>query len=600
MKPAWTLATVCVFHIAVAQGPATVLDRAAARWVEDTFKRMTIEDKVGQIVAPGVDSTYLATDSETFDRLRVQVRDLKVGGFVLFGGSEPAPRVLPDYRYGTVVLGEPLAAASVLNRLQGEAAIPLLVSSDFESGVAFRIAGGTRFPRQMAVAAAGDEALATEAARITAVEGRALGVHVNFSPVADVNNNARNPVINTRAFGEDPQQVGRLASAYIRGYQAGGMLAVLKHFPGHGDTDVDSHVGLPVITHPRDRLDAVELWPFRYGMSEGADGVMTAHIVLPALDAAEFSPASLSRPIVTDLLRGELGFGGLIFTDAVDMDAIEARLDPGTAAVRAVLAGNDVVTKPRDAAAAVAGIRAAVERGEIDIAIIDTAVRRLLVAKARLGLHRTRTVSLDDVAATVGGRRHQAVAQELGQKAITLLRDERNQVPLRVPRDASVLYLSILDYPSGWRIGVPSRTFLPELRARWPNVTAIELSDRSSPGEIDLVRATALRYDAIVASVFVRTASGSGAQDLPAPLARLLDDLARRTTGTTRPFLTVFFGNPYAPMSVPSLPAMLLTYDVYDLAELTAVRALAGEATIGGRLPITLPGLFERGHGIVR
>jgi beta-glucosidase-like glycosyl hydrolase len=471
---------------------------------------------------------------------------------------------------------------------------------DFEAGIEFRIAGGTRFPRQMAVAAAGDEPLAFEAARITALEGRALGLHVNFSPVADVNNNPRNPVINTRSFGEDPEQVGRLAAAYVRGYQAGGMLAVLKHFPGHGDTDVDSHIGLPVVTHPRERLDAVELWPFRYAISEGADAVMTAHVMLPALDPGEFSPASLSRPIVTGLLRGELGFGGLIYTDAVDMDAISRRMDPGVAAARAVQAGNDVVTKPRDAAAAVAGIKAAVERGEIAMTDLDASVRRLLTVKAKLGLHRTKTVSLDAIPGVVGGRRHRSVAEEISRRSITLLRDDRNQVPLRVPADASVLYLSILDYPSGWRIAVPSRTFLPELRARWPNVTAIELSDRSSPGDLDLVRASAARYDAIVASVFVRTASGSGQMDLPAPLAALLEDLARRTAGTPRPFITVFFGNPYAPMSVPSLPAMLLTYDFYDLAELSAVRAVTGEAPISGLLPITLPGLFERRHGLTR
>jgi beta-N-acetylhexosaminidase len=601
MKPLLSvLSAVCAAGLAAQGLQPVVLDRAATRWIEDTFKRMTLDDKVGQLVAPGVNSTYLATNTDTFDTLRAQVHDLRLGGVVVFGGSEPAPRMLPDYRYGTVTLGDPFAAASLLNRLQEAAAIPLLNAVDFEAGIEFRIAGGTRFPRQMAVAAAGDEPLAFEAARITAVEGRALGLHVNFSPVADVNNNPRNPVINTRSFGEDPEQVGRLAAAYVRGYQAGGMLAVLKHFPGHGDTDVDSHIGLPVVTHPRERLDAVELWPFRYAISEGADAVMTAHVMLPALDPGEFSPASLSRPIVTGLLRGELGFGGLIYTDAVDMDAISRRMDPGVAAARAVQAGNDVVTKPRDAAAAVAGIKAAVERGEIAMTDLDASVRRLLTVKAKLGLHRTKTVSLDAIPGVVGGRRHRSVAEEISRRSITLLRDDRNQVPLRVPADASVLYLSILDYPSGWRIAVPSRTFLPELRARWPNVTAIELSDRSSPGDLDLVRASAARYDAIVASVFVRTASGSGQMDLPAPLAALLEDLARRTAGTPRPFITVFFGNPYAPMSVPSLPAMLLTYDFYDLAELSAVRALTGEAPISGLLPITLPGLFERRHGLTR
>lgn len=578
----------------------TALDRAATRWVDQTLAKMTLDEKVGQLVMPGVDSTYLATDSEAFERAVGYVRELKVGGFIIFGGSEPVPVMLPDHRYGSVVLGHPLAAASVLNRLQEASALPLLNAADFEAGVAFRIQGGTRFPRQMAVAAAGDEPLAEEAARITAVEARALGVHLNFSPVADVNNNARNPVINTRAFAGDPERVGRLTAAYVRGYQAGGLLATLKHFPGHGDTDVDSHVGLPIITHARERLDAIELWPFRYALSNGADAVMTAHIELPALDPAEFSPASLSGPIVTGLLRGELGFDGIVVTDALDMDAIARRLPPGVAAARAVAAGNDIITKPPDPAAAVAGIKDAVERGEIPMEQVDASVRRLLTAKARLGLHRARTADLDAVPDVVGGRQHQAVAEELGRKSMTLIKDDRNQVPLRVPRDASVLYVSMLDYPSGWRIATPSRTFLPELRKRWPNVTAVELSDRSSPGDLDLVRASAARYDAIVVSVFVRTASGSNRQDLAEPLGRLLADIARQTTNTAKPFITTFFGNPYVPATIPTLPAILLTYDYYDLAEASAVRALAGEAPITGRLPIELPGFFDAGWGLVR
>jgi beta-glucosidase-like glycosyl hydrolase len=342
------------------------------------------------------------------------------------------------------------------------------------------------------------------------------------------------------------------------------------------------------------------MWPFRFAMSAGADAVMTAHIVLPALDPGEFSPASLSRPIVTDLLRGEFGFNGLVFTDALDMDAINARLPPGEAAALAIHAGNDVVLKSPDDAAAVAGIKAAVERGDIPMEQIDASVRRILRAKARLGLHETKTVSLDEVPTLVGGRAHQRVADQLGERSITLLKDDRNQVPLRVPRDASVLYLSILDYPSGWRIQVPSATALNEVRRRWPNVTAIELSDRSSPGEIDLVRASASQFDAIVAAVFVRTASGSGRMDLPEPLADLLATLARRTANTTQPFVTIFFGNPYAAMDVPSLPAVLLAYDFYDLAERSAIRALIGDAPISGRLPVTLPGLFNAGHGLVR
>jgi beta-N-acetylhexosaminidase len=587
--------------VALAQSSLPVtLDKAGERWVEDTFKKMTLDDKVGQLIVSAIDSTYLATDSPQFEQLAEKVRHMRIGGVLVFGGSEPAPAVLLDNHYGTITLGQPLEAASLLNRLQAISVVPLLNAADFEAGVGFRIQGATVFPRQMAFGAAGDEAIATDAAKITAIEARALGVHVNFSPIADVNNNPRNPVINTRSFGEVPDAVGKLAAAYVRGLHAGGMLATLKHFPGHGDTDVDSHLGLPIIRQPRERLDQVELAPFRSGLAAGADAVMTAHIELPALDAGDFSPASLSQPIVTGLLRKDLGFGGLVYTDSMGMEAIVGHLTPGDAAVRAIEAGNDFVLHSPDEAAAVSAIKAAVAKGDIPAAQLDGSVRRILRAKARVGLHKVRLVSLDDIPRQVGGAAHAAIAQQASQRSITLLKDDRNQVPLRVPRESSVLYLSMLDYASGWRIAAPSRTFLPELRQRWPNVTAIELSDRSTVSEIDLVRASAGRYDAIVVSVFVRAASGSGRQDLSPALVKLLTDLARLTVNTPRPFITTFFGNPYVAMAVPDLPAMLVTYDFYDLAEASAVRAVAGEAAIAGRLPISLPGMFEAGQGIVR
>ena len=584
-----------------AQAPLPdTLDKVAAKWVDDTFKKMTLDDKVGQLVFTAANSTYLASDTDAYDVLAQKIRTLHLGGVHVFGGAEPAAAMLLNRNPGGTVLGDPLGAASLTNRLQTESPLPLLVSADFEAGAGFRIAGATTFPREMAVGAAGDERLAFEAAQITAAESRAMGVHVNFSPVADVNNNPQNPVINTRSFGESPDAVGRFTAAYVRGLRAGGALATLKHFPGHGDTDVDSHLGLPIISHPRERLDRIELAPFRQGLAAGADAVMVAHIELPALDPAEFSPATLSAPIVTGLLRGEMKFQGLVFTDSMGMDAIAKRLSPGDAAVRAIQAGNDVVLHSPDDAAAVAAIKVAAQTGKIPMAQLDASVRRLLQAKARLGLYKTRTVALDDVAKRVGGRQHAAVAQQLSQKSITLIKDDRNQVPLRAPREASVLYLSLLDYPANWRIAAPSRTFLPELRRRWPIGASIELSDRSTTEEIELVRTSATRYDAIVVSVFVRASSGSGRMDLAPPLVRLLTDLGRLTANTPRPFVTVFFGNPYVPAGIPALPAVLLTYDFYDLAELSAIRALAGDAPIAGRLPVSIPGIANAGFGIAR
>ncbi|HXH35011.1 MAG TPA: glycoside hydrolase family 3 N-terminal domain-containing protein, partial [Plantibacter sp.] len=299
-----------------AQGQRPV-DKAGEKWVQATLKKLTVEEKVGQMLVSSFQSTFMSTDSDGFDELAKAVRDYKVGGFHVFGGSERVPPVLLNPTYGAVTLGQPLEAASLLNRLQAISSVPLLNTADFEAGVGFRIAGATAFPRLMAFGAARDERLAHEAGRITGEEARALGVHVNFAPVVDVNNNPRNPVINTRSYGEDPAMVGRLASAYIRGLQGAGVAATLKHFPGHGDTDVDSHLGLPIIKHGRERLDQMELPPFRAGIAAGADAIMTAHIEMPALDPAPNTPTTLSQPIIQGLLRKDLGFGGLIYTDSM-------------------------------------------------------------------------------------------------------------------------------------------------------------------------------------------------------------------------------------------------------------------------------------------
>lgn len=575
------------------------LDREGERWVEQTVKKLTTDEMVGQLLMPRFSGVYTSSDSDAFDQLTTLVRDVKVGGVIGFGGEEPAPQVLLNPTYGPVILGQPLALASTINRLQALAAIPLLTAADFEWGVGMRIEGATKFPRAMAFGAAGDEQFAFEAGRVTALEGRALGVHVDFAPVADVNVNARNPVINIRSFGEDPVRVGAMTAAFVRGLQQGGMLATLKHFPGHGDTAVDTHLGLAVIPHPRTRLDQIELVPFKAGLRAGAAGVMVGHIELPALDAAS-GPATFSHPVVTDLLRTELEFDGLVYSDAMNMDAVTKMGSAGDNAVKAVLAGIDVVLDSRDTVSAFQGLKAAVDSGQITRARLEASVRRVLATKARLGLHRARTVDLEKVPTFVGTRANIAVARQISERSITLIKDERNSLPLKVPKTGSVLYLSVLDYPRNWRTAAPSRAFLPALRARWADVQAIEVSDVTTPNELALVRAMAPRFDAIVAGVFVRSSSGSGRLDLALPVATLLQDLAKSTAARNQPLVAAFFGNPYVPMSVPEVPAMLVTYDFTDSAEEAAVRAIAGEIAITGRLPIALPGLFPIGHGLTR
>ena len=580
----------------MAQAP---LDREAQRWVDTTFKTLTLDQMVGQVLMPRFASVYTSSDSDIFDQLSLLIHHAHVGGVIGFGGEELVPQVLLNATYGNITLGQPFDLASMINRLQAIAPVPLLTAADFEWGAGMRIAGATKLPRAMAFGAAGDAQLTQEAGRITALEGRALGVHINFAPVADVNNNPRNPVINIRSYGEDPARAGALASAFAKGLQQGGMIATLKHFPGHGDTGVDSHLGLPTVPHSRERLDQVELVPFRAGIAAGAEAVMVAHVEMPALDTTA-GPATFSRAVVTGLLREQLGFTGLIVSDAMNMSAVTAMGTAGQNAVKAFLAGIDLILDSRDTMDAFRGLKAAVESGQIPRDRLEASVRRILTAKARLGLHRSRTASLEQLPQVVGSRRHQAFAQQVSDRAVTLIKDERGQVPLKLGAEKSVLYLSVLDHPGQWRIAAPSRTLLPALKERWRDTEAVEISDATTPNELALVRSMAGRFDAMVAGVFVRASSGSGRLDLAAPVARLLQDLARASARRGQPMVTVFFGNPYVPLTVPELPAMLETYDFSDYAELSAVRAMAGEIPIGGKLPISLPGLFPLGHGLTR
>ena len=544
-------------------------------------------------------STYMAADSAEFAAHASLVRDVHLGGFAAFGGIELVPQVMLNPTYGPTILGQPLELAATLNRLQGLATVPLLVAADFEHGLGMRINGGTKFPRAMAFGAAGDLGLVREAARISAQEARAIGVHVNFAPVADVNNNPRNPVINIRSFGEDPGRVGAMVRAAIDGFQAGGVVATLKHFPGHGDTAVDTHLGLAIVPHDRARLDRVELAPFRAGIAGGAAAAMVAHVEMPALDPRP-GPATFSAPIVTGLLRKELGFEGVIYTDSMLMDAVSKSLPPGEASVRAVEAGADVVLDPPDVRAAYAALNAAVASGRLQRARIEASVRRLLTHKARLGLHLARTVNLEAVMTSVGTRAGADTARNTSERALTLIRDDRSLVPLSTPRTGRVLYLSVLDYPSNWRIAAPSRTMIPELRTRWPSVTAVELSDHSTLEQLALVRALAVTHDAVVLGVFVRAASGSDRIDLAPPIVDLLNDLSRDTARRNQPLVAAFFGSPYVAVSAKSLPMALLTYDFGDAAESAAVRAMAGEIPLVGTLPVSLSEQLPVGFGMRR
>jgi beta-N-acetylhexosaminidase len=501
-----------------------------------------------------------------------------------------------------VSVGSPTEVAAKLNAMQERAGVPLLVAADLERGAGFRLrgavflpgtivlGGATEFPSLMALGAVGDTALAYEMGRVTGLEALAVGIHVPFAPVLDVNVNPDNPIINIRSLGEDPLQVARLGRAFVRGVQDVGAVATGKHFPGHGDTETDSHLELPVIRATPKRLREVELFPFQSAIDEGMGGIMTAHIAVPALDGDEGLPSTLSRRILTDLLREEMGFGGIVFTDAMDMFAVDRRFDREEAAVLALEAGADVLLMPPDPEAARRGVVEAVRSGRLSEERLDRSVRRILSVKSDLGLDERREVPVEEVPRRVGIPDHEALAQEVADRSITLLKNERNLLPLLGTRSARVLSVTYRR-PSDLLAG---RYVDAGLRRRYPRLVTAELW-RDTPEEVyDGLLDRARRSALVVVSLHVTTVSYSGSVAIPGEVVEFLEALA----GSGTPHIVISFGNPYLIRDFPDIQAYMLAWSGTEVSQRAAVRALFGEIPIQGSLPIRIPDLFEMGRGI--
>lgn len=563
--------------------PAAALDGEAARWVEETLASLTVREKVGQMVMPWVGGDYTAEDSPEFDQLLAWVERDGIGGVVMS-------------------VGLPHSYAAKLNALQRRADVPLLVTSDMENGPGMRMAGiysfphllpqggGTAFPPLMALGAADSEELAYELGRVLGTEARAVGVHMTFGPVLDVNSNPANPIINTRSFGEDPQRVGALGVAYIRGARDAGLMTTAKHFPGHGDTSVDSHIDLPVIPATRERMDGVELPPFRAAVEGGVDAVMTAHIAVVGIEGSDAPPATLSPYFMTDVLRDEMGFDGLLFTDALDMGAVAKRYPDGQAAVLAIEAGADVLLMPRDVPGTIGRVVAAVEAGRLPESRLDESVRRLLEAKARAGLHREREVDLAAIGRRVGVRPHTDVARTIAERSITLVRDELGVVPLsRTARALVVTY-------AGARDPVAGRTFTRSLEAEGVSVQAARVDPRTRPAEFARLLERADSFDAVIVAAYVAPLEAAGTIEAEGGFAGFVRDLTARGASV----VAVSFGTPYMLAEFPDVPGYLLAWGGQDVSQRAAARALVGEIPITGRLPVALPPHHRAGEGLPR
>lgn len=569
-----SLLALLVFLPAVAAAQAVPVTKPSASRpspkVARLLRTLTVRQKIAQLIMPWLAGTYAAFDDRALDRARGWVDTLQVGGIV-------------------VSVGSPLDIASKLNGLQRRSRLPLLITSDLEGGTSFRFNGGTPFPTNMGVGATGSEPDAYLMGKITALEGRAAGVHVTFAPVADVNNNSANPIINTRSFGSDAAQVGRLVAAAIRGTQDAGMLATAKHFPGHGDTDTDSHISLPVIRADWQRLDSVELVPFRAAIAAGVKVVMSAHIALPGMPSGPTTPATLAPEILTGVLRDSLGFKGLVVTDALDMGALVSSYGPGEATVKAFLAGSDLLLLPADPYAAIDAMVEAVRTGRVSRARLDQSLRRILEIKERLGLFTRRTVNLDKLAGIVGRRAHRDSALSMSKRAIVLVRDSLGVLDsLRSgPRR-----IAVITYSDGNAAFAPGSTLIPELQRRGYEIAAFRLSGASGPGSYDSAAAVAGSAPLAVIAASVRFGSGRGVIGMSESMARLIEHSAK-----DRPTALISFGSPYLLAQAPSVAAYLLAWTANPLTEEAVAGALSG-AAITGRLPIDLPQGYPLGWSV--
>jgi len=553
--------------------------RATARdsaWASRTLASLSLRQKVGQMVWPSVFADYVSTSDTAWTRVERWIRADQVGGF-------------------TMSIGSPIEMGAKLNAMQRIARLPLIVGADLEAGAGFRASGGfflpnaidlggaTIFPPLMALGATRDTALAYAYGKATAVEGRALGIHIVYGPVLDVNNNPGNPVINVRSFGEDPVWVGRLGASFIRGVQDHGMIATAKHFPGHGDTDVNSHLALPVVTASRARLDSVELPPFRAAVAAGVGAFMTFHGSMPALDPSGV-PGTLSAPVLTGLLRREMRFGGLIISDAMDMRGVLDQFGAATASKMAVLAGADVLIQPENVTETIDALVAAVNANQIPQVRIDEAVRRILLAKASLGLPRNAQVDLARLRQVVGDTATRRLSEQIAQRSVTLVRDSAGLLPIRGRGGVAPERILHVVVARSTNLGAGT-TFAREL-SRGAGRTVRTVVLHPDDPFIDPMRVLSLvdSADVVVMGSYMAQQWDQASAGVPDGLGALVSAMQQRG----RPLIMIGFGNPYLGAQLPGVGTYVIAWNGSRASQLAAARAVLGQQGFNRYIPISM------------
>jgi beta-N-acetylhexosaminidase len=566
---------------------------------------MSLEQKIGQMFMIWARAQFLNLDAPEYIALRDTMRKYHIGGFGL----------TVNFEDGFLYKNEPLEAATLVNQLQRDSEFPLIFAADFERGLGFRLNEVTSFPHAMAFGATGNVDYARESARITAQESRAIGVQWNWFPDADVNSNPLNPIINTRSFGEDPKQVSNMVVAYIEGAHQYGMLTTAKHFPGHGDTDIDSHLAVPSIKGDKAHLERVELPPFRAAIKAGVDAVMVAHLAVPALDPDPNHVASISPAIVTGLLKQQMGFNGLVITDALTMAGL-TKLFPeggsagaGRAAVEAVKAGNDVLLIPSDLDGSYHGLLQAVRNGEIPESRIDESVLKILRAKASVGLNKATQVDINAINRIVAKPASLDTAEEIADEAITLVRDNHQVLPLKAtPKGTNIgqnAYQPAAEDRNRTLVLIFSddsrsdagRVLEHQVKMRIPEAKAMYIDARNPAGLTQPVMDAVEQAQAVIAAVYLTPQGGAQTNRiaLPNAPAAILQSVLRGAPDKT---VVVAMGNPYLAAQLPEVKTYLCTFSDAQVSELSAVKAMFGEIPMSGRLPVSIPNVANRGAGL--
>ena len=585
---------------------ATAADPSGAHWADRTLQKMPLEEKVGQLFMVWAKVDFMNFTAVDYLRLRDEMKQYHLGSF---GITSPMDG-------GLLLKASPLDAAALTNQLQRDSDLPLLFAADFERGLPMRFHGGTMFPHAMAFGATGNPDYAYRFGRISAAEARAIGVQWNFYPDADVNSNPNNPIINTRAFGEDPTEVSAMVTAFIRGVHDGRGMATAKHFPGHGDTDTDSHLAVSRVNATRERLDQVELSPFRAAIAAGVDAVMVGHLLVPALEPDPNRVATISANITTTLLKQQLGFQGIVATDAMDMNGVTRMFggntpqSAGRAAVEAIKAGADYIVIPGDLDGAYNGVLQAVRSGELTESRIDESVAKLLHAKAALGLQKNRFVDLNAVNTAVELPENEDLAQEIADDAVTVVRENlsegRKILPLVRTTAAAAQYAYHSAPAAGNRLLVliftddarsdNGRALVREVRTRVPDARVIYVDDIMASVLSSHVLEAAVNAERIIAAIFVTPSAGRTAvTDIGPSLDRgpsgVLANVIKAASDKT---VVVALGSPYIIAQYPAIQNYVCTFSNVPVSELSAVKFLFGEMPARGHLPVTIPGIARR------